>query len=402
MEKNNYLFTSEAVSHGHPDKICDQISDSILDAYLEQDSNSRVAIETLVTKNKIVVAGEISSSAKVNVKKVIRNTVKSIGYDRKEYGFWHKSKIYNFIHKQTPELQNNADTDNAGDQGIMFGYACRETDDYMPIASSLANYILYMIHYVDRNGYIKKRILYPDAKCQVTIEYCDGKPQKINNILLSVSHAKLISSDFCTYGSFWDDLKHMIRYYAKEFVKNNCSLYPELATEPFDIIINPAGNWNNFGPAADSGVTGRKIVIDAYGGCAPVGGGAFSGKDGTKVDRTAAYMARHIAKNIVHNGIADSCLVQFAYIIGKQFPISINVFCNNPKYPEKQIVEMIESNFNLSVSCMVTYLGMHDSNHAFNSVYCHFGLSATPMGDDDIRPWEKLIELMPNPVAKED
>jgi S-adenosylmethionine synthetase len=392
-KSEKYLFTSEAVSHGHPDKICDQISDAILDAYLEKDAESRVAVETLVTKNKIVVAGEVKSNpaVKIDVKKVIRNTVEKIGYNNPKYGFSHKSRIYNFIHAQTPELQLNSYQKKAGDQGIMFGYACSETTDYMPLASSLANYILYMIYMVGDFNFCYNGMLFPDAKCQVTIEYENDIPLRIHTVVLSASHNKQYN-----FEQIKCELESAVMRCIKMFINDeqfatNLSLAKTL--DLIKIKINPSGPWHNFGPAADSGVTGRKIVIDAYGGCAPVGGGAFSGKDGTKVDRTAAYMARHIAKNIVYNGIADTCLIELAYIIGEPSPVSVNVSCKNAKYTNEEIIEIINKNFDLSVESMMQHLNMRTPNYEFNCVYSHFGLNVCQLGNEDLRPWEKVFIL---------
>jgi len=385
--KNSYLFTSEAVSHGHPDKVCDQISDAVLDAYLFSDQNSKVAVETMVTKNKIIVAGEVKSTAKINIKKLIPRIVEQIGYDDKNFGFSHKSKIYNFIHEQSPELQDNSNKLMAGDQGIMFGYACKETTDYMPFVSSLANYLLFTIFYKDQYELRKDKVVYPDAKCQVTVRYENDKVVAIDTIVLSTSHSNKLA-----FKDLQSQLDWIVRNETETFIRcysNN----KKIEYKHMNVKINPAGEWHHFGPAADTGVTGRKIVIDAYGGCAPVGGGNMNGKDPTKVDRTAAYMARHIAKNIVHNKMADSCVIELAYIIGEDNPISVNAHCVGNKMSEEEIVEFIKAKFDLTVKGMIDYLKLKHVPYTLNCVYSHFGVNVNPEYASS-RTWEKLIKFI--------
>lgn len=326
----SYLFTSESVSSGHPDKICDQISDAILDAHLKCDPNARVACETLVTTGLVVCAGEITSKGSVSVDDVVRKTIENIGYTKSEYGFDSKScGIVSSIHTQSPDIAQGVlngkgfDMQGAGDQGIMFGYACNETDNYMPITAELSNTIMRCLE-LERKNHNNMPYLRPDAKCQVTMQYSDdGIPEKIDTILISVQHDEFDGNDEVMQKQIKDDLlDYVIRWTKEQSSKNIQDL---LNRNDWKFIVNPTGRFVIGGPAGDTGLTGRKIVVDTYGGHCAHGGGAFSGKDSSKVDRSAAYAARHIAKNVVAAGLCDKILVQISYAIGIAKPVSFYV-----------------------------------------------------------------------------
>ncbi len=310
MSNTNFLFTSESVTEGHPDKISDQISDAILDAILEQDPTSRVACETLVTTGLAVVAGEITTDAIVNYQKIIRETINEIGYNKAEYGYdCNTMSVLNALGTQSPDIAQGVDTGGAGDQGLMFGFACNETPELMPMPIQLAHNLTKKLSEVRRNGELP--YLRPDGKSQVSIEYRDGRPFRVEAVVVSSQHSEDIDND--TLRS--DIMEKVIK----------AVIPADLLDDDTKYHINPTGRFVIGGPMGDAGVTGRKIIVDTYGGYAPHGGGAFSGKDPTKVDRSAAYMARYIAKNIVAAGLADKVTVQLAYAIGVAEPVSVRV-----------------------------------------------------------------------------
>ena len=363
-----YYFTSESVTEGHPDKLADLISDTILDECLKQDSNSRVAVETFVSGNTVTIAGQITSKAKLNIEYLVRSTIKEIGYDNESLDMDYRTcKIYVNITKQSPDIALGVDIGGAGDQGIMFGYASNETKNYMPYAIDMAHKLSKRLAEVR-----KKRIipyLRPDGKTQVTVEYEDDKPKRIETILISTQHNADVEQE---------ELK-------KDVIKNviNEVVPPNIMDENTKIYINPTGRFVIGGPLGDTGLTGRKIIVDTYGGYARHGGGAFSGKDSSKVDRSAAYMLRHIAKNIVANGYADKCEIQVSYAIGMEKPLSIYVDTfGTGKKTNEELVEIIKSKFDLRPKAIIDYLGLKEPIFTKTTNYGHFG--------KDELPWEKL------------
>lgn len=372
--KHGYLFTSESVSEGHPDKVCDQISDAILDAYLRQAPLSRVACECLATKNRIVLAGEITSSSTIDVEPIVREVIKNIGYTCPDQGFDNNCEIQNYLHAQEGALARN---EGAGDQGLMFGYACSQTKSLMPVPIELAHHLL--IHLARARKTQSIPCLLPDAKSQVSFRFEGRKPKELDTIVISTHH-----QDICELG--FEDLKHAI---IKQIV------YPTLAemedqaqfdARHFKIKINPLGRWHDGGPAADTGLTGRKIIVDTYGGWAQHGGGAFSGKDATKVDRSATYMARHVAKSIVGSGLADECLIQFSFVIGECEPISIMVETfGSGKMPDHEIEALICKRFDLTVKGIIDYLDLNRAIYLPTASYGHFGLNALEQSWEQIK-----------------
>lgn len=328
------FFTSESVTEGHPDKLCDLISDSILDSYLEKDENSRVAVETFASKDLIVVAGQITSKGEAKIEDLVRKTIKKIGYDNSNLDIDYRTcKIITNITKQSPDIRMGVDIGGAGDQGIMFGYACDEAENYMPYGVVMAHKLSKELTNVRKEGRIKG--LRPDGKVQVTVEYEKGQVKRIDTILISTQHEENVD-----IGSLKQEITQKIIH---KIVPSN------MLDENTKIYINPTGRFVIGGPLGDTGLTGRKIIVDTYGGYARHGGGAFSGKDASKVDRSAAYMLRHIAKNIVANGYARKCEIQISYAIGIEKPTSILVetFGTNT-IPEEEIVEKIKNKFDLS------------------------------------------------------
>jgi S-adenosylmethionine synthetase len=367
--RDKFLFTSESVTEGHPDKIADQISDAILDACLEQDSYSRVACETLTATGLVVIAGEITTRAYVDFQTLVRGVVASIGYDNALYGFDSNTcAVISSINKQSGDIAMGVDTGGAGDQGMMFGYATNETEELMPAPISFAHKLARRLTEVRKNG--KLSYLRPDGKSQVTVEYDEqGNPVRIDAVVISTQHAETIGTEELRA----DILKHVIQ-----------AVLPEkLLDENTKYHINPTGRFVIGGPMGDTGLTGRKIIVDTYGGMGRHGGGAFSGKDPTKVDRSAAYMARYIAKNIVAAGLADRCEVQLAYAIGVAEPVSVLVDTfGTGKIAEGRLQELVRANFHLTPKGIIESLDLRRPIYRKTAAYGHFGRS------DNGFPWE--------------
>jgi S-adenosylmethionine synthetase len=362
LSQNRYLFTSESVTEGHPDKIADQISDAILDACLAEDPTSRVACETLTATGLVVVAGEITTKAYVDIQSLVRGVVSSIGYNNALYGFDSNTcAVISSINKQSGDIAMGVDTGGAGDQGMMFGYACNENEDLMPTPISLAHKLTMRLTEVRKNG--KLSYLRPDGKSQVTVEYdANHKPKRIDAVVISTQHAETIGNDELRS----DILKHVIQ----------AVLPANLLDEDTKYHINPTGRFVIGGPMGDTGLTGRKIIVDTYGGMGRHGGGAFSGKDPTKVDRSAAYMARYIAKNVVAAGLADRCEVQLAYAIGVAEPVSVLVDTFGTEKVDKEIIpDLIRKNFKLTPKGIIESLNLRRPIYCKTAAYGHFGRS---------------------------
>ena len=360
------LFTSESVTEGHPDKISDQISDAILDAMLEQDSGSRVACETMVTTGMVVVAGEVTTKAWVDMQKVVRDTVEEIGYTDSNMGFdFNTCAVLISLDKQSPDIAQGVNEgegvhteQGAGDQGLMFGYACDETPELMPLPIQLAHRLTERLSHVRKDGTLN--YLRPDGKSQVTVRYVEGKPVSVEAVVISTQHAEDVTQEQLHE----DILKHVIKYVIPEKYLGDSTQYH----------INPTGVFVIGGPQGDCGLTGRKIIVDTYGGMGRHGGGAFSGKDPSKVDRSAAYAARHVAKNVVAAGLASRCEVQLAYAIGVAEPVSVSVetFGTN-KIEESKIIELILSNFELKPAGLIRELNLLRPIYQKTAAYGHFG-----------------------------
>ena len=364
MSKSLYLMTSESVSEGHPDKMADQISDAILDAIISEDKTCRVAVETLVKTGLVVIAGEITTTAEIDYEEVTRNTIENIGYNREELGFDHKScEVLSAISKQSPEIAMGVDRDaeenqGAGDQGLMFGYATRETKELMPATIVFAHRLVKKQSSVRKNHELDW--LRPDAKSQVTIRYKDGKPEYIDTVVLSTQHDENISALDIQQGV-------MEKIIAP-------TLPPALISSNTKFLINPTGSFVIGGPVGDCGLTGRKIIVDTYGGMARHGGGAFSGKDPSKVDRSAAYAARYVAKNIVAAGLADRCEVQVSYAIGVAEPTSIRVKTfDTEKINNEKITDLVQENFDLTPFGIIKMLDLLKPIYKNTAAYGHFG-----------------------------
>ena len=368
---NKYYFTSESVTEGHPDKLCDTISDAILDAYIKQDKNSRVAVETFASGNEITIAGQVTSKGKVDIEELVRNKIKTVGFDNANIDMDYKTcTIHINITKQSQDIALGVDIGGAGDQGIMFGYASDETKEYMPLAINLAHQLAHRLTQVRKDGIIK--YLRPDGKTQVTVEYEDDKPKRIETILISAQHNPEVEQE-----TLIKDIKEKVI---------NALIPRKMMDEKTKIYINPTGRFVIGGPLGDTGLTGRKIIVDTYGGYARHGGGAFSGKDPSKVDRSAAYMLRYIAKNIIANGYAKKCELQISYAIGMKEPLSIciNTF-GTATIPENEIIGLIRNKFDLTPEGIIRYLDLKQPIYEKTTNYGHFGKKDLP--------WEQIIKM---------
>jgi S-adenosylmethionine synthetase len=357
--QGRHLFTSESVTEGHPDKIADQISDAILDAILSQDPVGRVACETLVTTGLAMIAGEITTTCYVDFPQIVRNTIREIGYTRAKYGFdCDTCAVVSSIHEQSPDIAMGVDPGGAGDQGMMFGFACTETKELMPLPLMLAHQLCRALAASRREGELD--YLRPDGKSQVTVEYDGGKPVRVDAIVVSTQHSALVNQE-----TMHEDITERV---VRRVVP------PSMMDAKTRIYINPTGRFVIGGPQGDSGLTGRKIIVDTYGGAAPHGGGAFSGKDPTKVDRSASYMARYIAKNCVAAGLGDRVQVQLAYAIGVADPVSVMVETfGTGRVPEERITELVRSHFKLTPKGIMDELDLRRPIYRQTAAYGHFG-----------------------------
>ncbi len=377
--KKNFLFTSESVSEGHPDKVCDRISDMVVDTYLTNEPQARVACETLTTTNKVVLAGEVRGPEikKDELISKVRACIKDIGYDQDGFSWRDATKIESHLHSQSADIAMGVDSsgnkdEGAGDQGIMFGYACNETDVLMPAPIHYSHKILRLMAEDRKTGKLKN--IEPDSKSQITIEYKDGKPADVKSVVISTQHSADVSQS---------QVRELVKPYIERSIPKN--LLSNLDEK--EIYVNPTGNFVIGGPDGDSGLTGRKIIVDTYGGAAPHGGGAFSGKDPTKVDRSAAYASRYLAKNVVASGVADKCLIQLAYAIGVSKPLSIYVdLFDNDEEKNRHVEKLINENFDLSPRGIREMLGLNKPIYEKTSAYGHFGRDP---GSDGSFSWEK-------------
>ena len=378
MKNNNYLFTSESVSEGHPDKVCDRISDMVVDSYLSKDPVSRVACETLTTTNKVVLAGETRGPSidKEELINKVRDCIKNIGYDQEGFS-WKTANIETFLHEQSSDIAMGVDSkdnkdEGAGDQGIMFGFACNETDELMPAPIHYSHKMLRLMAEDRKKGVLKD--IEPDSKSQVTMLYENEKPVKVTSVVISTQHSKNLNQE---------QVRDSIIPYIKKSIPEN--FLTDLS--PKEIYINPTGQFIIGGPDGDTGLTGRKIIVDTYGGAAPHGGGAFSGKDPTKVDRSAAYASRYLAKNIVAAGVSEKCLIQLAYAIGVSKPLSIFIkLASGDENKVDKVKKIIDSNFNLSPRGIREMLNLNNPIYEITSAYGHFGRKFTNKGEFT---WEK-------------
>lgn len=390
---SKYVFTSESVTEGHPDKICDQISDAVLDAMLSQDPMSRVACETVTTTGMVMCMGEITTNASVDIPQIVRDTVVEIGYDRAKYGFdGHTCAVFTTIDKQSPDIamgvdnalegrEENENDTGAGDQGIMFGYACDETPELMPMPISLAHKLAMKLTEVRKNGTLP--YLRPDGKTQITVEYEDGKPVRVDTVVVSSQHDDAVSLD-----QIREDL---INYVVKAVIPSN------LLDDETRYFINPTGRFVVGGPQGDSGLTGRKIIVDTYGGYARHGGGAFSGKDPTKVDRSATYAARYVAKNIVAAGLAKKCEVELAYAIGVANPVSISITIDTfgtGSYTDEQIAKAVEKVFDLRPAAIIRDLELRKPQYKALAAYGHMGREDLGVAWEKTDLTEQLIDAL--------
>ena len=376
----NYLFTSESVSEGHPDKVCDRISDMVVDTYLGAEPYSRVACETLTTTNKVVLAGEVRGPEikKEDLIQKVRDCIKDIGYDQKGFTWRENTKIESHLHSQSADIAMGVDAsgnkdEGAGDQGIMFGYACRETDVLMPAPIHYSHKILRLMAEDRKSGKLKD--IEPDSKSQITIEYKDGLPSNVKSVVISTQHSADVNQS-------------QVRELVKPYIEKSIPKPLLKGLEEKEIYVNPTGNFVIGGPDGDSGLTGRKIIVDTYGGAAPHGGGAFSGKDPTKVDRSAAYASRYLAKNVVASKISDKCLIQLAYAIGVSKPLSIYVdLFENDEEKNRHVENLINENFDLSPRGIREMLGLNKAIYEKTAAYGHFGRDSEENGAFS---WEKI------------
>ena len=379
MSKKSYLFTSESVSEGHPDKVCDRISDMVVDTYLGAEPHSRVGCETLTTTNKVVLAGEVRGPEikKDDLIQKVRDCIKDIGYDQKGFTWKEATKIESHLHSQSADIAMGVDAsgnkdEGAGDQGIMFGYACNETDVLMPAPIYYSHKILRLMAEDRKSGNLKN--IEPDSKSQITIEYKDGKPAAVKSVVISTQHSADVNQS-------------QVRELVKPYIERSIPKELLSGLDENEIYVNPTGNFVIGGPDADAGLTGRKIIVDTYGGAAPHGGGAFSGKDPTKVDRSAAYVSRYLAKNVVASKIADKCLIQLAYAIGVSKPLSIYVdLFDNDEEKNRHVEKLISENFDLSPRGIREMLGLNKPIYEKTAAYGHFGRQ--PDSDGSFS-WEK-------------
>jgi S-adenosylmethionine synthetase len=365
MTARKHFFTSESVAQGHPDKVCDQISDAVLDDVLRQDPCGRVACETYVTMGLLLVGGEITTSGYVDVHNLCRNLLKEIGYTHPKYGFdYHTCAVINTIHNQSADIAQGVDKGGAGDQGLMVGYACRETEELMPLPLMLAHKLVRRMADVRKQGILK--YLGPDGKSQVTVEYHDGHPKRVDAVVLACQHTEEIldsTKEKITKTARQELIDVIAHPILKKYIDKNTKYY-----------VNETGKFVIGGPQSDTGMTGRKIIVDTYGGVVSPGGGAFSGKDPTKVDRSAAYMSRYIAKNIVAAGLADKCLLQLAYVIGRAEPLAIMVDTfGTGKLSEANFIKLIRENFELTPQGMIKSLDLLRPIYRKTACYGHFG-----------------------------
>ena len=382
MSKNNYLFTSESVSEGHPDKVCDRISDMVVDLYLSKNPESRVACETLTTTNKVVLAGETRGPeiGKEDLVRKVRNCIKEIGYDQQGFS-WKTANIETHLHAQSADIAMGVDSkgnkdEGAGDQGIMFGYACKETEEFMPAPIHFSHKILRLMAEDRKKGSLKG--IEPDSKSQVTMLYEEKKPIKVKSVVISTQHSKDLNQD---------DVKNLVIPYIKKSIPDK--YLQDLKNN--EIYINPTGQFIIGGPDGDTGLTGRKIIVDTYGGAAPHGGGAFSGKDPTKVDRSAAYASRYLAKNIVAAGISQRCLIQLSYAIGVSKPLSVFIKLDEGEESKiEKIKDIIDKNFDLSPRGIRQMLKLNNPIYEVTSAYGHFGRKPTNKGEFS---WEKTDKV---------
>ncbi|MDP4265856.1 MAG: methionine adenosyltransferase [Bacteroidota bacterium] len=400
-----YLFTSESVSEGHPDKVADQISDALLDEFLKTDPESKVACETLVTTGLVVCAGEVKTNGYVDIQKTVRNVIKKIGYTKSDYKFEAEScGVLSAIHEQSSDINQGVEREKeeeqgAGDQGMMFGYACKETDEYMPLSIELSHIFLHELSVIRREGK-EMKYLRPDSKSQVTIEYDDnGEPKRIDTIVISTQHDEFITptsevkeaekiAETAMQNKIKEDVEKILIPRVKKLLPGRTR---ELFRNDYKLFVNPTGKFVIGGPHGDSGLTGRKIIVDTYGGRGAHGGGAFSGKDSSKVDRSAAYATRHIAKNLVASGIADEVLVQVAYAIGIAQPVGlyINTYgTSHLKLSDSQIAEKLNNIFDLRPSAIIKRFGLKNPIFLETASYGHFGRT----------PFKKNVEVMHNGI----
>jgi S-adenosylmethionine synthetase len=375
---SNYLFTSESVSEGHPDKVADQISDAILDAYLKQDANAKVACECLITTGQLIIAGEITSTASVDAVTIAKEVIRDIGYTNSEYGFDYNTATYtNLLHQQSPEINNSVMDGGAGDQGLMFGYATNETKELMPLPIILAHKIMKRQSELRKDGTLEW--LLPDAKSQVTVRYENEVPVAIDTVVVSTQHKASVTQATIRQ----EVIDQIILPVINEYLQDS---QPEL-------LINPSGSFTIGGPHGDTGLTGRKIIVDTYGGSCAHGGGAFSGKDASKVDRSAAYAARYVAKHIVASGIADRCTIQISYAIGKEEPTSLLVNLHGTgKVEESKLTVAISQLFDLRPNGIAKMLGLKNPIYLPTAAYGHFGKESLP--------WEILNENIIKELSK--